>query len=158
MQGNVRFATDSQVCKRTSDGDLRAEMFHQMWVTAADTTCGVKGVLRPVRTIRCGCIPIFVFTTLSLMFPKWTSYESSAHWKMNQPIRQYCLHFNLLRRVPFSLACERLWLGFSNISKKRFSPMLKHCPRCVEPHGYIPKHQMHRARDKPQQNQYFAVI
>ena len=44
MQGNGWFATDSQGRIRTSDGDPRTGMFHQMRVTTDDTACNVNGV------------------------------------------------------------------------------------------------------------------
>ena len=43
-QGNGQFATDSQVYKRTLDGDPRTGMFHQTWPTVGNTTCSGKGV------------------------------------------------------------------------------------------------------------------
>ena len=44
MQGNALFATDSQVCKRTSEGEPRKGKFHETPVTAGDTICSVKGL------------------------------------------------------------------------------------------------------------------
>ena len=46
-QGSVRWATDSQVCKRTSGVDPKTGTFHghQTRVTVGDTACSVKGVL-----------------------------------------------------------------------------------------------------------------
>ena len=43
-QVNGRFATDSQVCKLTTDNDERAGTFHQTQPTTGDTACSVKGV------------------------------------------------------------------------------------------------------------------
>ena len=43
-QGNGRFATDSQGCKQTSDGDPRTGMFHHTRPIGEDTACSVKGV------------------------------------------------------------------------------------------------------------------
>ena len=43
-QGNERFATDSQGCIWTSDGDPRTGIFPQTWVTTDDTACSVTGV------------------------------------------------------------------------------------------------------------------
>ena len=44
-QGNGQFATDLHGCIRMSDGDRRTRTFHQMQVTAGDTTCNMNGVL-----------------------------------------------------------------------------------------------------------------
>ena len=44
-QNNGQFATDLQICKRTSNGDPRARTFHQMRITLDETACIVKGVL-----------------------------------------------------------------------------------------------------------------
>ena len=40
------FANDLQSCTRTLDGDPRTGTFPQMQVTAGDTACSVKGVLK----------------------------------------------------------------------------------------------------------------
>ena len=45
MQGNGRFATDSQGRIQMSDGDPRTGMFPEMRVTMDDTACSVKVVL-----------------------------------------------------------------------------------------------------------------
>ena len=44
MQGNARFAIDSQGHIRTSDSDPRTGTFSEMRVTARDILCSVKGV------------------------------------------------------------------------------------------------------------------
>ena len=43
MQGNGRFATDSQSLK-TDGSDPRTVTFHQMRLTGGGTACSVKGV------------------------------------------------------------------------------------------------------------------
>ena len=44
VQGNGRFATDSQGRIQTSDRDPRTGTLHQTWVTAGETTCNVNRV------------------------------------------------------------------------------------------------------------------
>ena len=57
VQRNGRFATDLQSLKQTSGCDPRTGTFHQMWPTAGDTSCSVKGVLPFMRYLSFSIFP-----------------------------------------------------------------------------------------------------
>ena len=66
LLGNGQFTTDWQGHLWMSDGDPRTRTFHQMRVTAGDTTCSVTGILGGKLLIdELGCQSLYLYTDLS---------------------------------------------------------------------------------------------